>query len=215
MLPARSQATSVGRLKLEPGMPDPGGRLAAATAAAAAAAGAAAAPRRRRAPGAPRVHPAAPRRRRLRRPHGDRFRLSAEHERDAPLGIELHDLVGRRVDRPDVVLRIDAQADRRVEAVDVLPELAHELAVRIELEQPRSAARERAVVAERRVGMAGARVDEDLSLRIRADAADFADEDVGRRLQQIGVGVERDLRNCRLRDERSAEREERRCHDEL
>ena len=82
------------------------------------------------------------------------------------------------IDRPDVVLRIDAQADGGVEAVDVLPELAHELAVLIELEQPRTAVRERAVVADRRVRMARPRVDENLSLRIRADAADFADEHV-------------------------------------
>jgi hypothetical protein len=40
--------------------------------------------------------------------NADRFRLSAEHEGDAPLGVELHDLVRGRVDRPDVVLQIDA-----------------------------------------------------------------------------------------------------------
>ena len=115
MLPARSQATSVGRLKLEPGDARAGPALAPPPAAAAAAAATAAAGRRRR---------------RRRRTHGDRFRLAAEHQRDAALGVELHDLVGADVDRPDVVLRIDAQADRGVEAVDVLPELAHELAGR-------------------------------------------------------------------------------------
>ena len=114
------------------------------------------------------------------RPHADRFRLAPEHQRDAALGVELHDLVGALVDRPDVVLRIDAQAERGVEAVDVLAPLAHELAAGVELEQARAVAVERAVVAERGVGMPGARVDEDLALRIGADAADFADEDVVR-----------------------------------
>jgi hypothetical protein len=79
-------------------------------------------------------------------------------------------LVRRRIDRPDVVLRVDAQAERRVEAVDVLPEFAHELAVRIELKESRPTARERAIVAKRRVGMAGPCVDKNLALRIGADA---------------------------------------------
>src|SRR5439155_13351329 len=48
----------------------------------------------------------------LPRAHVDRFRLPAEHERDAAFRIELHDLRRRSIDRPDVVLRIDAQADR-------------------------------------------------------------------------------------------------------
>ena len=194
MLPARSHATSVGRLKLEPGVPDPGARRPPPAGATAAAGRGAAGPPARAA--APR-----PRRRRRRRSAAaagcagrtrDRFRLAAEHERDAALGVELHHLVGAGVDGPDVVLRIDAQTDRGVEAVDVLPELAHELAGLVELEQPRAAAIERAVVAERRVRMAGARVDEDLALRIGADAGDLADVDVGRRLQQVGVGVERE-----------------------
>ena len=147
------------------------------------------------------------------RPDVDGFRLPAEHERDAPVGVELHDLVRADVDRPDVVLRIDAQAVGGVEPVDVLPELAHELAVLIELEQPRAAAIERAVVAERRVGMAGPRVDEDLALGVGADAADLADVDVGRRPEEIGVGVEREFRNRCLGDERSAERKDRRRHE--
>ena len=44
------------------------------------------------------------------------------------------------IDRPHVVLRIDAQPDRGVEAVDVLTQLAHELAVLIELKEPGTAA---------------------------------------------------------------------------
>ena len=127
---------------------------------------------------APPPAPAPPPPRRRVRPHANRFRLASEHEADAAIGIELHDLVGRDVDRPDVVLRIDAQANRGIEAIDVLAPFAHEVAVAIEHEQPRAAVRERAVVAERRVRMSGARVDVDLALRIGADAGHFADVDV-------------------------------------
>ncbi len=41
--------------------------------------------------------------------------------------------------------------------------------------------------------MPGAGVDVDLALRVGGHAAHFADEDVERRAQQIGVGIERDL----------------------
>src|SRR5262249_10524584 len=139
----------------------------------------------------------------------DRFRLAAEHERDAPFRIELHQLTRRGVDRPDVVVRIDAQANCRVEAVDVLSELAHELAGLIELEEPRSAVRERPVVAEGRVGVARARVDEDLSLRVGADAAYLTEVDVGGRLQQVRRAVEGQLGHRTLRDERSTPRQRR------
>ena len=118
--------------------------------------------------------------RRRRRTHVDDFRLPAEHQHDAALGIELHHLVGRLVDGPDVVLRIDAQAEGGIEAVDVLPQLADELAAGVELEQPRAAAIERAVVAQRGVGVTGARVDEDAALRVAADAGHLAEVDVGR-----------------------------------
>ena len=138
------------------------------------------------------------------RTHADRLGLSAEHEGDAAFGIELDHLAGGLVDGPHVVLRIDAQADRGVEAVDILSELAHELAGGIELEEPRAAARERAVVANRRVGMSRARVDEDLALGVGADAADFADEDVVGRLEQVGVRRERQVRNAGLREDRGA-----------
>src|SRR4030095_17243743 len=71
----------------------------------------------------------------------------------------------------------------------------------------RAAARERAVVADRRVGMTRPRVDENLALRIGADAANLADEHVLRRLQQVGVAVERNARYCVLGRKRSGERE--------
>ena len=98
------------------------------------------------------------------RTDGNSLRFAAQDQGDASFGIELHDLIRRSVDRPHVVLRIDAQADRGVETVHILPKLANELAALIELEEPRSAAGERAVIAERGVGMPRARVDEDLPL---------------------------------------------------
>ena len=125
-----------------------------------------------------------------RRTHQHRLGLAPEHERHAALAVELHDLAGADVDGPHVVLRIHAQADRGIEAVDVLAQFAHELAGGVELEQARAVAVEGAVVAERGVGVAGARVDEDLALRVGAHAAHFADVRVERRTQQIGVAVE-------------------------
>src|SRR6185503_12708932 len=78
----------------------------------------------------------------LRGTDGDVFRFASEHERDASLGIELHDLTGRGVDSPDVVLWIDAEANRGIEAIHILPELPYEPAGLIELEQARSAVHE-------------------------------------------------------------------------
>ena len=72
-------------------------------------------------------------------PHRDGFRLPAKHERDATFGVELDHLARRLVDRPDVVLRIDAQTNRGIETVHVLTELTYELAALFEFEQSRPA----------------------------------------------------------------------------
>src|SRR5262249_4866749 len=125
----------------------------------------------------------------------DRFGLPPEHEQQASFLVELHDLAGRLVDGPDVVLRIDPQPERGVETVDVLSQLAHELAAGIELEETRPTAIEGAVIAECRVGMAGSRVDEDAPLRSAADSGHLAKVDVRRCTHDIGVGVEGQLRH--------------------
>ena len=91
-----------------------------------------------------------------------------------PSAIELHDLVRAGVDDPDVVLRIDAHLLREVDRVDTLADLLHELAGLIELKQPRAAVIERALVAERRDGVTGPRVDEHVAARVGGDAGDFA-----------------------------------------
>jgi hypothetical protein len=144
----------------------------------------------------------------LRSAHGDVFRFTAKHKRDPAGGVELQDLVRRGVNGPDVVLRIDAQTDGGIEAVDILSELADELSGLVELEQSRPAVHERPVVAKRRVGMAGARVDVDLTLRIRAHAGHFADVEVSRRLQEIRNRLERNLRRSALRVKRRASEEQ-------
>ncbi len=58
--------------------------------------------------------------------------------------------------------------------------------------------------------MPGAGVDVDLALRVGADAADLADEDVVGRAQQIGVGVEVDLRHRALGADQHAAGDQRR-----
>ena len=60
-----------------------------------------------------------------------------------PAGVELHHVARHLIDDPDVVLWIDADLLGKHEAVDSLSDLASELAVSIELEQPRSSVRER------------------------------------------------------------------------
>src|SRR5262249_50226452 len=97
-------------------------------------------------------------------PHRDRFRLAAEGEPDAAGLIELDHVARSLIDHPDVVLRIDLHRLGEVEAVDTLADLADELAALIELEQARARLVEGPRRSDRRVGGAGARVDEDVPL---------------------------------------------------
>ena len=124
--------------------------------------------------------------------------LRPSSRRDAALRIELHDHVGHLVDDPDVVLRIDADLRGEQEAVEALADLARELAVAIELEQPRSAMRERARRGHRDRRMAGARVDEDVAARIRRHAADFAEIDVVGQRQRVRRRIEVESRRGTL-----------------
>ena len=75
-----------------------------------------------------------------------------------------------------------------------MSDLAHEFAGLVELEQPRAAVREHARSARDRVGIAGARVDEDVALGIGRHAGRFAQVDVLGQLQQIRSRIERDFR---------------------
>ena len=102
------------------------------------------------------------------------------HHHDAPLGVELDDHVRPFVDGPDVVVRVDADGVRELEAVQALADLAHERAVLIELEQPRVAA---------------ARVHEHVPLGVGRDADAFAEIQMRRQLEKVRHRVVRNLRN--------------------
>src|SRR5262249_7102796 len=73
---------------------------------------------------------------------------------------------------PDVVRRIDAHLLREVQRVEALADLLDELAVLIELEQPRPVVVEGALVAERRDRVAGPRVHEHVAPGIGGDASE-------------------------------------------
>ena len=106
----------------------------------------------------------------------DGRRPAAEHHQHLALGAELGDHVGALVDRPDIVLRIDAHRMGELEAVIALADFLEEVAVLIELEQPRVGA---------------AVIDEDMALRVGRDGDGFAEILARRQLQEIrhrGVG---------------------------
>ncbi len=220
MLPARSQATSVGRWNDSPSAPAPGsppprpppapgapprppGRRAAATAGGTAAAVTAATASRgvRGRLARPACRPG---RHQRQRRHAHRFRLAAENHLHAPVGIELDHLRRRLIDDPDVVLRIDAHLLRLQQTVGALADLPDELAGLVELQQPGSAVRHRARGAERDRRIAGARVEEDVALRIGRHAGRFPHVNGVGEPQQIGARLERNLGNRRLGDDPAA-----------
>jgi len=89
-------------------------------------------------------------------------------------GIQFHDVSRHLIHDPQIVLRIDPDLLRVHEAVTVLPDFTTELAIAVETEQPRTAVRESARTTERHGGVAGSRVDENVTFRIRGDSGDFA-----------------------------------------
>jgi hypothetical protein len=70
----------------------------------------------------------------------DGRRPAADHHQHLAFGAELGDEVGPFVDSPDVVVLVDADRVRELEAVVALADLFDEVAVPIELEQPRRVA---------------------------------------------------------------------------
>src|SRR5437870_3182160 len=79
---------------------------------------------------------------------------------DPPFGIELDDHVRSLVHGPDVVLRIDSYRMREHESIKALADLAYVAPILVEFKQPRILA---------------ARVNKNMSLRIRRDANAFAE----------------------------------------
>src|SRR5262249_18481331 len=76
----------------------------------------------------------------------------------------------------------------------VLADFADELAVAVELKQPRAAMGERARGSNGDGRMAGPRIDEDIALGVRGDASDLAQVDVVGQVQQVGDRIKGDLR---------------------
>ena len=96
-------------------------------------------------------------------------RPAAQHHQELALGAELRDGVRALVDRPDVVLRVDADRVRELKAVIALADFLDEVAVLVELPQPRGGA---------------AVIDEDMALGIGRDADGFAE--MSRRAEPSG-----------------------------
>ncbi len=122
------------------------------------------------------------------------FRLAAEHHRDlAVLVVELDDHVRALVGGPDVVVLVDPHRMRERPGVEVLADLADELAVRREFEELRGG-----VAVGGAQAAAAARIDEHMAFRVHRDARRFTEIHVGRQLQEIRHGIERDLRHAFL-----------------
>jgi len=83
---------------------------------------------------------------------------------------------------------------RIAQPVDALPDLAHELAGLIELENLR-----RRVAIERRVRAALMVEDDDMTLRVDSDTEHLAKVHVRRDLEEVGRRVERDNRHAGAR----------------
>ena len=145
--------------------------------------------------------------------HANILRLAAKHELQPPVGVELHHHVRSGIDDPDVVLRIHAHLLREIHCVGALADFLDEFARLVELEEPRSAVIERALVAEGRHGVAGARVHEQMAFRVGRHAGHFTQKRIGRQRQKIGVGVVADVGHG-LRAQRGSASDGRRQEDQ-
>ncbi len=121
------------------------------------------------------------------------FLLAAEDHDDAALWVELDDHVRALVDGPDVVVLVHPHDVRERPRVEILPDLANELAVGSELEKLRRSG------GIRGPGRASAREDEDVLLRIHRDPGDLAEIQILGELQEIDIAVVRNDRHLRER----------------
>jgi hypothetical protein len=102
------------------------------------------------------------------------------------------------------------------EPVEALPDLAHERAVLIELEEARAAVREHPRVAERRGWIAGPGVHKEMPGGVGGHARRFAEMDVGRHLENEAWGrVVRNLGDPRLGPHAGCERQGRRGGEQM
>src|SRR6185436_19085741 len=109
---------------------------------------------------------------------------------DVAFGIEAGRRLGALVDHPQVVVAVEADSVTVAKAVDVLADLAKELAGRIELEQLRRS------VAIQRPGRraAGMVQDGDSSLRVDRNPQHFAEVHVRRDLEEVRIRIKWNLR---------------------
>ncbi len=110
-------------------------------------------------------------------------------ERDVPSRIETHRGVDALVHHPEIVVLVVADAVTVPQSVHALADLAEELATRVELEQLR-----RRVTVDR-AGRRAARMVQDrhMALRIYGHTEHLAQIHVGRILQKVSGGIERDF----------------------
>src|SRR5215471_3709062 len=122
------------------------------------------------------------------------FLAASEVHRDPILRIESHDGHGALVHHPQVVIPVEPYGMGVSEAIHTLANLFYEFAGGLELQQLRGG------IAVQRTRGGGSRVIQydDRAFGIDGDAENFAEVHVGRELEKVQVGVERDLRR-RLR----------------
>ena len=141
-----------------------------------------------------------------------RLLAAAEHPDDATLLVHADDHVRALVDGPDVVVLVDADRMRERPAVQVLADLADELAFRAELQQLGGRGPER-----RARGAARAREHVHATLRVDCHARHFAEVPTRGELEEVRNGLERDFRcvrpGRRLRTS-PIDRRDNRCHQQ-
>jgi hypothetical protein len=97
------------------------------------------------------------------------------------------------IDDPNVVLRIDAHLLSDHEPIRILADLTNEFAGPVELVQARASVSEGPRGADCDRGMAGPRVDENISLGVSGHARHFADRNAVGVLQQVRIGIKGDF----------------------
>ena len=134
--------------------------------------------------------------------------LPAEGHQHFAFGTELDNHVRAFVHHPDIVLRIDADGVREGLGIGARRELAHEVAVLIELVQARRRAAPELARSANGIGQqATARVYEDVSLGIGGHAHRFTQDNIVGVLQKIRSGIKRNFGYGYLRQQRTGKQQ--------